>query len=1259
MNLPGPLSVSPRPRVLSRAIRQFTLLLAILAAALASGSSPAQQAPPTDPPPSSAPLPATPPPALLPPPLPATPPPLTAADPATLPPSVSPATTAVPVPAPPAKTITKEQTVYVPFNKLEEVFEDKGRGVFLPYREFLEMWNQLNVQQSLKEKKPPVEGVLAAAHYTGKVEGNVAQLQGQLSFEALKKGWSKLTLGAAGLALAEAKSTATLSNGPDGYEMLFPDKGTYTLDATIFGKISRDAGRATLALQLPKTAVSQFELLIPEKGLEFTISPAAAYSAVETPEGATKLLAYFGGAEQVSISWTHRVGETALKPLLFADTKTDVRIGSGAVRTDVAINFRILRAGVEALDILVPADQQVLSAEGENIREWTVEAAAPAPPPAAPPAAGAAPPPKMQRVHLALHTPARDTYSLRLKLERALGTLPEAVPFPLIQAAQAERQIGTVTLATDAELTAEISGLQELTQQAAAPAPKDKDKEKDESVAAGAFRYLRVPYAGIITVAGAKPQVEVTSQTLVVVNPDLLEVRAVFDCVVKRAGIFGLQIDLPAGLSRVEATGEPVESSSVQTIEGKEVLNVKFRSRQTDHFAFTVTGDAPRAKPDAPLAVPVFGPRAERHEARIGIAIHVSLKANTTDRGELREEDVRNLIDLEVPKPDTTPLTLGFRYRGAAKPAQIQFELRKPRVSAQVSALMEVKEALLRHVWTVEYQVEYAGVDEFQVAVPEEIADDVQIEGSGIKERTKLPPPPLPGQPPGTAVWKIVLQSKVLGPFAITLTHDSARAETKPGETAPVTLLEIRALNVFRETGQIAVVKDGNIEIVKNEAKGLELIDPKELGSSLARENVFLAWKYSAHPISLRLDVAKNLYLEVPTALVSYAVLASVIAEDEAETTEAIYWMRNNGQQFFSVELPGKNARLLSDAYVDGEPQQPSRRPDHNELLIRLPSRGAVGDAFPVRFVYEVPSTHPGKRLGWSGTLHLEPPRLAGIETLQTRWSLYLPADHRYVGFDGPMREIQGQRGWDVFRSALDLFVPQFGPILPGPGSAEQAEPPSLPAPKKAGFNTELQREGALITLRRLGEPAAVGVAYRSKGYAATLEALAFLLAFAGGLRLLDRSRRVRFWYFIVVGVGALVIAGAVSTRSVGFWQAIYLGALGALLVWLLVGAFRALRAWRTRQPRPNLPTRPVHPVHTAHPPAPAAAPSVAPAPATQTPTPPVATVTPAAQAPLADPAPEATPPSEATSAPPAPPKSPGKAGKRPPKPPQTPPTAS
>ena len=71
--------------------------------------------------------------------------------------------------------------------------------------------------------------------------------------------------------------------------------------------------------------------------------------------------------------------------------------------------------------------------------------------------------------------------------------------------------------------------------------------------------------------------------------------------------------------------------------------------------------------------------------------------------------------------------------------------------------------------------------------------------------------------------------------------------------------------------------------------------------------------------------------------------------------------------------------------------------------------------------------------------------------------------------------------------------------------------------------------------------PAEIGVAYRGKTYAATVEAIACLLAFAVGVSLLGRRARRALHYFSV-GLGALIVAGAVNPRGAGFWQAIYLG---------------------------------------------------------------------------------------------------------------------
>ena len=1080
-------------------------------------------------------------------------------------------------PAEPPKTITKEQTIYVPFEKLEDVFGKEERGVFLPYREFLEMWNRLNLPEKLKKTEPPVEGVLAAANYTGRVTGDVAEIKVKLSFEALKDGWSKLALGAGELSIAEAKSTAVLNFADGGYEVLFPAKGSYEIDAVIFGRVARETGRSTLRLKLPRTSVSQFELTIPDKGLDFTITPASAFSAGENADGSTKLAVYFGASQEVNISWTKKTGETALTALLFADAQTDVRVTAGAVRTDATINYRILRAGVTALEILVPENQQVLAVNGQNLKEWTLK-----------PEAGA------QRLHVDLHTAAKDTYQLAIRMEAALPVLPQTVKLPLIQAQAVERQSGSVSVSADGELLVEIGALEGLTQQAVAVA-------KDGKPAAGlasSYRYLRLPYAGSVTVSEAKPLVEVAGETLLRVTPEMQELTARFDYTVKKAGIFSTQIELPAGFPQAEAAGEQIESAIVQDVAGKKVLSVKFATRRIGKFAFTVTAEAPRAKPDEAVSVPVFAPQnVERTEMRVGLAIHVSLKANTVDKGDLREEDIRNLGGIPIKDAGATPLTIGFRYRGAAKPAQVQFELRKSRVSAEVLALVEVREALIRSTWTIAYNVEYAGVNEFSIEMPKAIGDDVQIDGANIKERIKTDGKDAQGQPTGAVVWRVVLQDKVLGGYELRLSHDTARGEQKQGAVAQIALTEIKPLNLFRETGQVAVIKDGNLEFTKTDAKGLEVIDPKELHGALQRDGVFLAYKYSAHPVALKLDVSKNFYLDVPSAVVSYAVLNSVIAEDESETTEVIYWVRNNSQQFFSIQLPtkaGKAAKLLSDAFVDGEPQQPSKRPDKNEVLIRLPARQDGDEVFAVRFVYEVPSPKPGERLGWRGALDIQPPKLSDTEVMQTKWTLWLPSDFRYVKFDGSMRETIGKRGWDRFWSRIRLFIPRVGPPALGVSDPATSEPPELPAVKTAGFDTQIQKEGVRVTLRRLDAPAEIRAAYRGKTYAATIEAIACLLALFGGLRLLGRPRQTQFAYFTFIGLGALIIAGAANPRAAGFWQAIYAGVFLSAIAWFVCGFWKWLRGIPERVGRlfARKPAPPQRPPPATPPPIPPATPS-------------------------------------------------------------------
>jgi hypothetical protein len=245
-------------------------------------------------------------------------------------------------------------------------------------------------------------------------------------------------------------------------------------------------------------------------------------------------------------------------------------------------------------------------------------------------------------------------------------------------------------------------------------------------------------------------------------------------------------------------------------------------------------------------------------------------------------------------------------------------------------------------------------------------------------------------------------------------------------------------------------------------------------------------------------------------------------------------------------------------------------RPDKNEVLIRLPAKQRSEGEFAVRFIYELPSAKPGKKLGWRGSFDVQAPQVADVKVLQTKWALYLPQDYRYVGFGGAMAEAQGERLWERMRRRFLLFTPQPGPPPPGPMNLTYSNPQREVEAGNAGFDTPLRKEGMRVELRRMEAPATVAVNYRGKGYAYFVEAIAGLLAFAGGIVLLRQTALHRWRYFLVIGLGALVVSGVVNPRAAGLWQMIWLGTLGAAGVWVGLALFRWIRAlaakWAARR---------------------------------------------------------------------------------------------
>lgn len=980
--------------------------------------------------------------------------------------------TAVAQESAPVPVHERERRVYVPFDELEKVFKDGGKGVFLPYREFLDLWNELTIKREEDDKPPPAEAVIAKAEYTGRVEGDSVILDAKITAESFKKGWVLLPLtdkAAPGIGEAET-GKAVLRSRADGSDLMLPEKGVYEITLKIYAPIIRSAGKSRVTLNLPRAAVSRLNITVPGEGLEFELNPAAAFTA-QAEAGQTQFACFFGEGSQQNISWGAAQAVTQMSALVLAQHKISTQIGVGSVTTTDDIALRILRAPISELKIALPADQEILGVTGAGIKEWKIE----------PAAAG------RKTLVILPEKPLRDDYALKLQLEGPVAKLPAEVNVPDLEVIGAAQAHGEAVVNAESQL--------DVTPKTLTSAART---QAGGNAGVGTFRILRQPYQLTLDVAEAKPQVEVNSLTRVTVKRDVATLTAELNYQVRRVGIFEARLTPPASWTVTDVKG-PIDSWN---LEGTDVV-IKLPKQTAGDFKVNLSARQTRKVATDDVILPLFTPQnVTRHEALVGATIHSSLEPNTKELGDFQQEDVSAIASGQQQEANATELA--FRYRDATKPAILSLKSRSSQVSMEVLTLVEVKEQSTRHTWTLAFDVAYAATDRFVLAVPKEVAGEIRFVDPQVKEINKEYKPAQPVTLPDAdnyALWEVVLRSERQGAFSLSLNLERPIA-LEAGKTGKMDLLHVHVPGAFQEIGQVAVVKADSLEIRKSEPETLEEIDARELRGELQRPGVFLAYKYRSLPIKLGVELAKNSFIAVPQAVITHADLITAVATDKAQTTEVIYWVKNNDLQFLVVSLP-KGSRLQSDVFVNREAQQPMRREGSEDMLVRLPSGDAARVAFPVRFVFESPSPNPGQKLGWWGSIAVTAPQVADVGIMETRHTVFLPEGWHYTDFDSPLTPESKNRSWQMMQSLVNTLLPAFGPQLDTLDQSHWSQVPAVAGDVRTLYGFQVQQQGHREVLHRLGPPAEIDVSFRGKRITFFYQAIAFLLSLvAGGARL-------------------------------------------------------------------------------------------------------------------------------------------------------------
>ena len=959
----------------------------------------------------------------------------------------------------------REQTIYIPYEKLRQTFEKEGRGVFIPYPQFQQLWKAAREQERKPaEAKPPVPAVITMADNEATVGKDVVRVKAQLKIDLLASGWVEvpLRLDDAGVISAsivaadgsEEPARLAIAEG-GGYKLVVENmaKAPQQIELRLeYAKaFNKTPGRNDVSFDAPQAPVNRWKVRIPEAGAKAHIEPMiaaseppageavansakAAHANGEQPKAApadaenkasdkkpadeTVLLAFVGAAPNVRIDWTAKAeGASGMTALATVEAQQQVRIEEAALRTHARLTYSISRAELSALSIEVPADQKVVNVAEANVRQWSVETTG-----------------KTQKITVQLFEPARQTESIDIDLvqyteqpaapAKAAGAQPAEAPrrtltVPIIKALGVTRQQGVVVVDAAEGLQVEPHSREGVSQLDAAELPPALAKQPHEL----SYRFASIPFDLSLDVLKIKPRIVADEFVAASLEPEqlTLQLQAVFT--IERAGVFDLAFDIPPGFDIRDVRGEACRGvGAVQVdsyhLEGADksrlIVNlahkaqgpvsifVELQKRLDDPNLLGPTGKTS----ELPLRLPRAAPDAiERTNGRLVIYAPESLRVNPGKQLGLRSVSLAEAMNgapaSAVNRFTGRPVS-SFVYTKAPVDLSLSVERRKPYVSVGQLLAARVDPGVVKYDATFFYDIRYSGVKSLRIDLPAELAADIRNLTPGISEKTLDPPPKDLAK--NFVAWSFSGESELLGQRTIHLSWQRPLANLEVGKTVELPMPHLVPSGVDRAWGQIVLVKAETIDLLPAVVpSGLRSIDPQH--DLMPGANVPDAAQAFEFQNDWSLTVAATRYeLEaVKHTSIERGLVRAVVTRGDQVAVQALYRMRSSRQRL-AVVLPAGVEFDTDPLRIDGRPVALESGQKDQYFV---PLNGLPNDR---PFLLELRYTLSG-----SGT-RVDLPAFTDEPAVQKVYvSVFLPEEQELLGSHGPWTNEQQTHDGSIF----------------------------------------------------------------------------------------------------------------------------------------------------------------------------------------------------------------------------------------------------
>ncbi|WP_437229335.1 hypothetical protein SH661x_001387 [Planctomicrobium sp. SH661] len=885
-----------------------------------------------------------------------------------------------------------EPHVVIPYKSLEDI--DAADRVYVPVQLYRQLWEKAHPEDSIREASVP--SLLVDSSAVAKLVPNGELHDVEIRFRWVIVNFTDapqvvtLPVKETGLQspLLDDEPAVLIPQAEDRIGVMIPKRGAHIVDATlVIAKKSLDQGEFTLHTLPVPAGKLVVEIPSTVETLSLLVNNTSGGFQKSVEEGVTRFQLPIDAGGDLSIRWREVPSDSMVDANLQLETAILAEVEDSGIRVHHAYDLKVRKGVIHEIAFEIPDGLSLRQASGADVTGWKFSEEQ-----------------GRKRVMVQFSRPVSTQTQFHVDLfqRHLLAEKPESLTIRTLAPLGVTREAGLFGVAVPDHLKLQViesQSLQQIDVSQFKPAVAPVIVSKAPLLA---YRFISRPFQfrGELSRRDAEARAVVEHGVQIGRRKSIIASRMVLN--LTGAPRRMVEVSLPAGYLAMDVVCEHAADWYVVPSGDQQRLMIELDQPRLGSIEIGLEGHVAKNPQDESINVQLPAPADTNHASlKLGVWCDETYQPALVQSGSWRTIASQELPET-IRKLRPTPALFAFQATDETSPLEFQLPRAIPEIQADAGILIAVGDATLDYGLTLRWNIANAAADQFAFTVPSWLGN-LEITGQGIRQVRSEP------AQDGRTRWVISLIDPVRGQYLI---GAAATIASPPDLTVQTPRLEFESFTDVGEYRSLAVQRQFAVlvnlsqnQLMPADVNQFESVDVDQLPLAMpekllqqameivrVRTDKVPAWKMQ------RMERAAGSQAVIPSC-----TMTTILQMDGSWRTQAVFGVRNRGQQFLALKLPQQSSIL--SVFVRGEPGRCvlTKLGEESIHLIALPQTSVADLSFDVTLMLtgqldrKLPELFSltARQVQLPGLQVVTPAESAefGVTVAQTVWNVFVPEE--------------------------------------------------------------------------------------------------------------------------------------------------------------------------------------------------------------------------------------------------------------------------